>query len=68
MYDLTGRVAIVTGGNTGLGYISCRELLKKGCKVYMASRSEDRAREAIARLHQEVPAATSNVSALNPHS
>ena len=31
--DLTGRVAIVTGGNTGLGYITVRELARKGAHV-----------------------------------
>ena len=31
--DLTGRVAIVTGGNTGLGFVTVRELARKGAHV-----------------------------------
>ena len=41
------QVAIVTGGNTGIGYLTVRWLLKKNAKVYLAARSEGRAREAI---------------------
>lgn len=47
------QVAIVTGGNAGIGYETVRWLLKKNAKVYLASRSEQRAREAIAKLEAE---------------
>ncbi|GAA5821268.1 hypothetical protein JCM11251_004543 [Rhodosporidiobolus azoricus] len=53
--DLTGKVALVTGGNTGLGYITVQELHKKGAKVYIACRNEERARDAIKRLNQAYP-------------
>ncbi|EST07827.1 Short-chain dehydrogenase/reductase SDR [Kalmanozyma brasiliensis GHG001] len=53
--DLTGRVAIVTGGNSGLGEVSCLELARKGAKVYMASRTESKAQDAIAKIKQAVP-------------
>ncbi|KAJ3891438.1 short chain dehydrogenase [Lentinula edodes] len=52
--DLTGRVAIVTGGNTGLGYITVRELARKGARVYMLSRTETRALAAIAKIRKEL--------------
>ncbi|KZV88344.1 NAD(P)-binding protein [Exidia glandulosa HHB12029] len=52
MPDLTGRVYIVTGGNTGIGKETVKALLQKGGKVYMASRSETRAQNAIADLEQ----------------
>ncbi|RPB25726.1 NAD(P)-binding protein [Terfezia boudieri ATCC MYA-4762] len=40
--DLTGKVAIVTGGNAGLGKNSVLEFARHGAKVYMASRTESR--------------------------
>ncbi|KAK4045877.1 hypothetical protein OIV83_006564, partial [Microbotryomycetes sp. JL201] len=61
MPDLTGKVAIVTGGNTGIGYHTVAELLRHGCKVYMACRSEQRARDAIERLSRDVPDSASKV-------
>ncbi len=41
--DLSGRVAIVTGGNTGLGYELVKGLAEMGAHTIMASRSEERA-------------------------
>jgi len=55
MPDQTGKVAIVTGGNTGLGKELVTQLAKHGAKVYMASRTESRAREAIKQLYKENP-------------
>ncbi|KAL0059084.1 short-chain alcohol dehydrogenase [Marasmius tenuissimus] len=51
--DLTGKVIVVTGGNTGIGYETIKALLPKNAKVYMASRSEDKAKAAISRLEKE---------------
>ncbi|OBZ71702.1 Retinol dehydrogenase 11 [Grifola frondosa] len=48
--DLTGRVIIVTGGNTGVGKQTIKALLEHNAKVYMASRSKDKADVAIAEL------------------
>lgn len=48
--DLSGKIAIVTGGNTGIGYETTYELLRKGAKVYLAARSESRATDAIKKL------------------
>jgi len=45
--DQTGKVVIVTGGNSGIGKETCRVLLAKGAKVYLAARSKDKAEEAI---------------------
>ncbi|POW13155.1 hypothetical protein PSTT_03887 [Puccinia striiformis] len=52
--DLTGKVAIVTGGNSGLGYITCLELARKNAKVYMASRNKTKAEESIAKIKEEL--------------
>ncbi|KAM0754783.1 NAD(P)-binding protein [Meredithblackwellia eburnea MCA 4105] len=53
--DLTGKVALVTGGNTGLGYVTVRELVKHNAKVLMACRTEARATDAINKLKGEIP-------------
>ena len=55
--DQAGRVAVVTGANSGLGYITSRELARNGARVVLACRDEVRGREAVARLIAEVPAA-----------
>ncbi|KAF7972028.1 hypothetical protein HWV62_19245 [Athelia sp. TMB] len=48
--DLTGQIAIVTGGNAGIGKDTVKELLKHNAKVYMACRSEEKAIKAIKEL------------------
>ncbi|KAJ3407473.1 hypothetical protein CcCBS67573_g00587 [Chytriomyces confervae] len=48
--DLTGRVFVVTGGNTGIGYETCLQLAKKNATIVMASRSEERAAGAIEKI------------------
>ncbi|QRV85244.1 short chain dehydrogenase [Ceratobasidium sp. AG-Ba] len=51
--DLTGQVTIVTGGNTGIGKETCKALLEKNAKVYLAARSKPRADDAIEWLKNE---------------
>ncbi|KAI0733894.1 hypothetical protein C8Q72DRAFT_500583 [Fomitopsis betulina] len=51
--DLTGRVMIVTGGNVGIGKETIRALLDHNAKVYMASRSKEKADAAIKELQQQ---------------
>ncbi|WWC90502.1 uncharacterized protein L201_005438 [Kwoniella dendrophila CBS 6074] len=51
--DQTGNVAIVTGGNTGIGKAICEVLLRKNAKVYLLARSEDKALEAIKDLKEQ---------------
>ncbi|KAJ3257821.1 hypothetical protein HK103_004289 [Boothiomyces macroporosus] len=53
--NLKGKIAIVTGGNTGVGFATCTELARKGAKVYLAARSDERANAAIAKIKQEIP-------------
>ncbi|KAJ7603012.1 NAD(P)-binding protein [Mycena rosella] len=53
LIDLHGKVAILTGGNTGIGYATIQMLARKGAKVYMAARNGERAKEAIEKLKAE---------------
>ncbi|KAJ7867678.1 NAD(P)-binding protein [Mycena olivaceomarginata] len=53
MPDLSGKIAFVTGGNTGIGYHTVRQLLLKNATVYLAARSQEKAADAIRRLEEE---------------
>ncbi|MDP8205600.1 MAG: oxidoreductase [Candidatus Electryonea clarkiae] len=44
--DQSGRIAIVTGSNTGLGFHTVRFLVEKNAKVVMACRSQEKAKTA----------------------
>jgi len=51
--DFTGRVAIVTGGGTGIGYATALQLAKLGASVVIASRTESELSTAAARIVEE---------------
>lgn len=63
--DLTGKTAIVTGGNVGLGFKSTLELSRKGAEVIIACRSAEKGEAAIARIKTELPAARLQVITLD---
>ena len=52
-----GRLAVVTGANTGLGYETAHCFARKGMKVIMACRSAERTKDAMVRITEEVPGA-----------
>jgi NAD(P)-dependent dehydrogenase (short-subunit alcohol dehydrogenase family) len=51
--DLTGLVALVTGGSRGLGYLIARELLRQGCRVAICARDATTLLRARDRLRRE---------------
>ncbi|KAF7354217.1 NAD-binding protein [Mycena venus] len=53
LVDLNGKVVLVTGGNTGIGYATVQMLARRGARVYMGARNGVRAAEAIERLKAE---------------
>ncbi|MEG3629741.1 oxidoreductase [Streptomyces poriticola] len=63
--DQSGRVAVVTGANSGLGYVTARELARKGARVVLACRSETRGAAAVRRLAAEVPGARAELRRLD---
>jgi NAD(P)-dependent dehydrogenase (short-subunit alcohol dehydrogenase family) len=52
--NLTGKVAIVTGSNTGIGYVTARELARKGAKVIVAARNDVKGNDAVKRIKAEI--------------
>jgi NAD(P)-dependent dehydrogenase (short-subunit alcohol dehydrogenase family) len=53
--DLTGRRAIVTGANSGLGFQTALELGRHGADVLMTSRRRDAGDDAVRRVRDAVP-------------
>ncbi|XP_034945686.1 WW domain-containing oxidoreductase isoform X2 [Chelonus insularis] len=51
--DLRGKVALITGANTGIGFETARSLAFHGCTVVMACRNLKKTEEAIQRIKKE---------------
>src|SRR5829696_6084299 len=50
LFDLTGKVAVVTGGTRGIGLMMARGLLQAGARVYVSSRKPEAGDAAVAQL------------------
>ncbi|HEY1702558.1 MAG TPA: SDR family NAD(P)-dependent oxidoreductase, partial [Trebonia sp.] len=57
-----GRVAVVTGANTGLGFETAKALAAHGATVVLAVRDLDKGRAAAQRILAAAPDATPQVS------
>ncbi|KAG5664872.1 hypothetical protein KAF25_008606 [Fusarium avenaceum] len=53
--ELNGKVFIVTGGNSGIGYYTVSHLAQHGAHVYMGVRSLEKGNAAIAEIKKEHP-------------
>lgn len=65
MPDLTGKVIIVTGANSGIGYEAAKEFTRKGAQVILACRSMDKAEAALEAIQAELPNAQAEIMQLD---
>ena len=63
--DQSGRVALVTGSNTGLGYETAKVLAQRGADVVMAVRDTGKGEAAAATIRKAAPSANVAVHALD---
>ena len=50
--SLSGRVALITGANTGIGLVTARELAVRGAHVFIACRSAEKGQAAVAAIRK----------------
>jgi NAD(P)-dependent dehydrogenase (short-subunit alcohol dehydrogenase family) len=63
--DLSGKLAVVTGANSGLGFGLAKRLAAADADVVMAIRSKAKGEAAIAEIRREVPAAKLSIKQLD---
>ncbi len=63
--DLSGRTAVVTGANSGLGFESALALARAGAEVVLACRDQTKGADALDRITGSVPSATVELASLD---
>ena len=63
--NLNGKVALVTGSNSGLGYYTAKALSQKGCHVIIACRTLEKANHTKLELEKLIPHAKLSTLELN---
>ena len=62
--DLTGKVSIVTGGNSGIGLEIALEIARRGSTVYLACRNASKGEDAVSQIVAQVPESKGRVRLL----
>lgn len=66
-YTLEGKVFIVTGANTGLGFETTKALAARDATVIMACRNLERANKAVVKIRQQTAKGRLVSSMLSPN-
>ena len=63
-WNIEGKRVVVTGATNGIGLAACVELQKLGARLAIVARSEQRARDAVARIGGDVDVLRADLSSL----
>ena len=63
--DQSGRIIIITGSNSGIGFWMAKYLAQKGARIIMACRNEERAQAAKEKIINQQPDAIIEVEILD---
>src|SRR5450432_2403931 len=61
---LEGKIALVTGGSTGIGFATAQRFVKEGAHVYITGRRQPELDEAVKKIGAQVTAVRADVSSL----
>lgn len=53
--DLAGRICLVTGANSGIGFVTAQELARRGGEVWLLCRDRERGQAALEAIQREQP-------------
>jgi NAD(P)-dependent dehydrogenase (short-subunit alcohol dehydrogenase family) len=56
---MSGRTAVITGGNSGIGFEAARVLAVRGARLILGCRDQGKARDAVTLIRATAPAPTS---------
>ena len=65
MTKLEGKVAVITGGNSGIGLATARRFVSEGAYVFISGRRQDELDKAVATLGSGVTGIQGDISNLN---
>jgi len=65
MPDLSGKVIVITGGNSGIGFEAAKEFARKGAHVVLACRNMEKARSAMEDIVAVIPEASVEIMDLD---
>jgi len=61
---LEGKVALITGGNSGIGFATAQQFVKEGAYAFITGRSQTKLDEAVKRVGSNVTGVQGDVSKL----